>query len=136
MIDMSATVTNYRAYQSGAMQGFFDLELHGLTILGCKVFSKDGRLWFAFPSQKIMSSSGETKYVDIITAAPAVLREIQDAVRPQLRAALGVTAEETRPFGGTAPRPGRRAGGSIYRTPEGEDISAYRSTPGDDGISF
>jgi hypothetical protein len=132
---MDAMVLNFKAYQSGALSGFFDLEVHGLTFAGCKCFRKGDSLWFQFPSIKSTDAAGEVRYTPIVTATTTTMRALQDAVRPQLRACLGATPEETRPFGGPTSMPGRKAGSSRHRTAESEDLSEYRSVPGE-GIPF
>ena len=135
---MEIQVVNFKAYSSGALVGFFDLELHGLTFAGCKAFRKEDRLWFAFPSQKVTGASGEAHYTPIITASTATMREVQDAARPHLRACLGIDQlvqnvlianigpEESRP----PTRPAARGGGEhayqasrrAAQDPDGEDI--------------
>ena len=37
---MDAQVLNFKAYSSGSLAGFFDLEVCGLVITGCKAFRK------------------------------------------------------------------------------------------------
>jgi hypothetical protein len=100
---VDAQILNFKKYESGALQGFFDLEMGGLTYLGCKCFRKGDSLWFQFPAQKSTDAAGEARYTPIITASTTTMREVQDAVRPHLRACLGIDPEETRPFGGPAP---------------------------------
>jgi hypothetical protein len=129
---VDARILNFKKYESGALAGFFDLEMGGLTYLGCKCFRKGDSLWFQFPAQKSTDAAGEVKYTPIITASTATMRALQDAVRDQLRACMEVTTAETRPFGGPAPRPSPKPGRKVYKTPENEDLSAYRSEPGED----
>jgi hypothetical protein len=107
VIEMDATVSNFKKYESGALAGFFDLEMGGLTYLGCKVFVKNNSVWFQFPSIKSTDAAGAAHYTPIISASTATMREIQDAVRPHLRACLGTEVEETRP----PARPAGRGGG-------------------------
>ena len=68
VLEMDAQVLNFKAYSSGALCGFFDLEVDGLTFLGCKCFVKGNSLWFQFPSIKSTDASGEVRYTPIVTA--------------------------------------------------------------------
>ena len=59
-------VTNWKAYQKGTLQGFFELALDsGLNIRGMTYHSQDGKRWVSFPS-KPYESDGETKYQSIL----------------------------------------------------------------------
>jgi len=126
---MDAQVLNFKAYSSGALAGFFDLEMGGLTYLGCKCFRKGDSVWFQFPAQKSTDAAGEVKYTPIVTATTATMREVQDAIRDQLRAALE---------SGAGAQPGQRikVAGTYFKRPAAENLSDYRTAPGDDGIPF
>lgn len=122
---MDAQVLNFKRYDSGALTGFFDLEVHGLSFTGCKCFRKGDSLWFQFPSIKSTDAAGEVRYTPIVTATTTTMRALQDAVRDQLRAALEGAAG--------AQRPARmKIAGTYFKTIEGEDLSQYRSKPGED----
>lgn len=138
---MQIHVINFKRYESGVMVGFFDLAVGPLVVSGCKAFRKqaeDGseKLWFGWPSQKAADKDGNEVWNDIVTAAPPVARHLQALVRPQVRRLLESEihadrrVEEARQvFGGKLIR---SAKGSP--SPEGEDLSAYRS--GRDDIPF
>ena len=128
---MDAQVLNFKAYSSGAMVGFFVLAVAGIVVTGCKAFRKDDKTWFAWPSEKTTDAAGEVKYRDIVSAAEPIMRHLQGLVRGQLRAALDATPAATNP---PASRPSRKPGG--YKTPEGEDLSQYRTNQGADDIPF
>jgi hypothetical protein len=121
--DMNPQVINWKTYASGLMVGFFDLALFGLVITGCKAFRKlsengEYRLWFSWPSEKRIDREGKETYRDLVTAADPVMRHLQTLVRPQIKALMvGVSGNAGR-----------------HTTPEGEDLSQYRS--GNDDIPF
>jgi hypothetical protein len=132
---MDALILNFKAYSSGAMIGWFDLAVSGLMITGCKAFRKEDKVWFAIPSEKTTDDAGGVKYRDIVTAAVPVMAHHQNAVRDKLRAAIeGKTASPAPQASQSAPGKPKPTGS--YRTPEGEDLSEYRSPSGDDGIRF
>jgi hypothetical protein len=140
---MDAQVVNFKAYNSGAMVGFFDLVVGGIVVTGCKVFCKDDRYWFAWPSEKTTDAAGEVKYRDIVTAAEPVMRHLQNMLQGQLRASVEGQKSTQAPRAipkapGTASptvaRPKPRTG--AYRMPEGEDLSQYRTKQGADDIAF
>jgi hypothetical protein len=124
---MDAQVLNFKRYDSGALTGFFDLEVHGITFIGCKCFVKGNSVWFAFPAIKSTDASGEVRYTPTVTATTTTMREIQDAVRPQLRAALESNAGAPQKHRTASTKP--RFAGTAFRTPEGENLDQYRSTP-------
>jgi hypothetical protein len=132
---MDALILNFKEYSSGAMIGWFDLAVSGPVITGCKAFRKEDKVWFAMPSEKTTDDAGDTKYRDIVTAAAPVMAHLQNAVRDKLRAAIeGKTASPAPRASQSAPAKPKPTGS--YRTPEGEDLSEYRSPSGDDGIRF
>ena len=132
---MDALIINFKAYSSGAMIGWFDLAVSGLVITGCKAFRKEDKVWFAMPSEKTKNASGDAKYRDIVTAAAPVMAHLQNVVRDKLRAAIeGKTASLAPQASQSAPARPKPTG--CDRTPEGEDLSEYRSPSGDDGIRF
>lgn len=58
--------SNFKAYQKGTLEGFFELALDsGLVIRGMTYHTKDGKRWTMFPS-KPYESDGETKYQSIL----------------------------------------------------------------------
>jgi hypothetical protein len=122
---MDAQVLNFKPYQSGAMVGFFDLEVSGLVVTGCKCFRKDDRVWFAWPSEKVPGENGEAAYRDIVCAADPVMRHLQNAVRGQLRTAL----ESPRP---PASRPPSKFKGTKFLPLAGEDLGEHGPAPIDD----
>lgn len=127
---MDAQVINFKRYDSGAMVGFFDLVVGGITVTGCKAFRKEDKLWFSWPSQKATDKQGNDAWNDIVTASEPVMRHLQNLVRGQLRNLLdsGGNGSARQP---ASSRPAQRSS----RTPEGEDLSEYRSNP-NDGIPF
>jgi hypothetical protein len=130
---MDALILNFKAYSSGAIIGWFDLSVSGFVITGCKAFRKEDKVWFAIPSEKTTDDAGGFKYRDIVTAAAPVMAHLQNAVRDKLRAAIeGKTASPAPRASQSAPAKPKPTGS--YRTPEGEDLSEYRSPSGDDGI--
>jgi len=130
---MDAQVVNFKAYSSGAMVGFFDLVVGGIVVTGCKAFRKEDKVWFAWPSEKSQDREGKDYWQEIVTSSEPVMRHLQNLVRGQLRAALDAP-EEPRAASPAAARPKPRPGGC--RTPEGEDLSQYRTPQGPDDISF
>lgn len=60
-------VSNWKKYEKGSLQGFFDVLLDsGLTIRGMTYHSKgDAKRWVSFPS-KPYEENGETKYQSIL----------------------------------------------------------------------
>ncbi len=127
---MDAQVINFKRYDSGAMVGFFDLVVGGITVTSCKAFRKEDKLWFAWPSEKTQDRDGKDQWRDIVTASEPVMRHLQGIVRGQLRTLLDGGKGSARQPG--AGQPSQRS----FRTPEGEDLSQYRSTGQDDGIPY
>jgi hypothetical protein len=85
---MDAQVINFKAYSSGAMAGFFDLVVSGITVTGCKAFKKEDKVWFAWPAEKTHDKEGNDHWREIVTASEPVIRHLQGLVRPQLRALI------------------------------------------------
>jgi hypothetical protein len=132
---MDAQAINFKAYNSGAMVGFFDLVVGGIVVTGCKSFCKDDRYWFAWPSEKTTDAAGEVKYRDIVTAAAPVMSHLQNVLAGQLRASIE-GQKSRRHLGQHRSQPRSQKLPGDYRTPEGEDLSQYRTTPGADDIGF
>lgn len=61
-------VVNFKEYQKGALQGFFELELpSGLNVRGMTYHVKeDGKRWVGFPSKPYEDEDGETKYQNLV----------------------------------------------------------------------
>jgi hypothetical protein len=128
---MDAQVINFKPYSSGAMIGFFDLAVSGLVVTFCKAFKKGDKLWFGWPSEKIDDEGGEGKWRDIVTCAEPVNRHLQAIVRGQFRVLLD--------NGGNGSVPRLSASYPVqrrFKTPEGQDLSEYRSTGKEDDIPF
>jgi len=83
---MDAQVINFKAYSSGVMAGFFDLVVSGITVIGCKVFQKEDKVWFAWPAEKTQDKEGKDHWREMVTASEPVMRHLQGLVRAQLRA--------------------------------------------------
>jgi hypothetical protein len=127
---MEIQVVNFKPYSSGALVGFFDAAVGGLVVTGCKCFKKDDRIWFAWPAEKSQDKEGKDVWREIVSAAAPVMAHLQNAVRGQLRVLLdGVNGSESPPAAGRSAQRG-------FRTPEGEDLSEYRSTCKADDIPF
>jgi hypothetical protein len=127
---MDAQVINFKRYDSGAMIGFFDLVVGGITVTSCKAFRKEDKVWFAWPAEKSQDKEGKDYWREIVTASEPVMRHLQNLVRGQLRALLdGGNGPVRKPSPG---RPAQRG----FRTPEGEDLSEYKSTGKADDIPF
>jgi hypothetical protein len=43
---MDAYVVKFKPYPSGAMVGFFDLAVGGITVRSCRASIKDDKVWF------------------------------------------------------------------------------------------
>lgn len=122
---MDAKVLNFKAYAHGAIIGFFDLLVAGLTISNCNGFQKEGdKFWFAWPSEKIQAKDGgEDKWRDLVSASEPVMRHLQGLVRPQLRALVVGNA------GGAQSNPHRQQKPSVAGRRSGEfDDPAYRES--------
>jgi hypothetical protein len=129
---MDAQVLNFKKYESGAMVGFFDMEVGGLVVTGCKAFKKDDSLWFAWPSEKMTDATGEVKYHDIVSAAEPTMRHLQGLVRGQLRAAMDAPeAPAQHPATGKP-----RFAGTAFKKPAAENLKQYRTPQGTDDIPF
>jgi hypothetical protein len=60
-------VTNFKKYEKGTLQGFFELHLDsGLSIRGMTYHTKGGKSWVAFPSRPFEDKDGEAKYQSIL----------------------------------------------------------------------
>jgi hypothetical protein len=118
---MDVQVINFKKFSSGAMVGFFDLVVGGIVVTGCKAFVKDQKSWFAWPSEKKQDKDGKDVWRDIVTCAEPVMKHLQSQVRAQIGKLLSLPPA-TRP----------RTQGNIFRRPEEENLSEYRSEPGED----
>jgi len=58
-------IIDFKAYESGALQGFFTLVAGLFEINNCKFFSKDGKSWVALP-QREYEKDGEKKYSPLV----------------------------------------------------------------------
>jgi hypothetical protein len=133
---MHAQILNFKTYNSGLLIGFFDLSVNGLVVTGCKAFKKptdngEDRYWFGWPSEKIQNKDGNDQWRDIVTAAEPLMHHLQSQVRDQLRVILdgGVKGSSSQP---SASKPTSRR----FRTPEGDDLSEYRSRDTEADIPF
>jgi hypothetical protein len=60
-------VTNFKRYEKGTLQGFFELHLDsGLSIRGMTYHTKDDKRWVAFPSKPYEDKDGEVKYQNLL----------------------------------------------------------------------
>jgi len=60
-------VVNFRQYEKGTLQGFFELQLDsGLSVRGMTCHVKNGKRWVAFPSKPYEDEDGEVKYQNIL----------------------------------------------------------------------
>jgi len=123
---MDAQVINFKGYDSGAMVGFFDLVVGGITVTGCKAFRKEEKLWFAWPAEKSQDKEGKDYWREIVTASEPAMRHLQSLVRGQLRVLLDGGNGSARQA--SSGRPTQRG----FRKPEGEDLSMHLSGPPDD----
>jgi hypothetical protein len=134
---MECAILNFKRHDSGAMLGFCDLQVGGLTVRGCKLFRKDDKVWFSWPSEKRQDKDGQDVYTDIVAASEPFVRHLQALVRPQIRALLDGVAPASSPQRSAGfQRPGAAKQASNGRDRQAEDLSAYRSSPGDDDIKF
>ena len=120
------SVLNWKPYDKGSMQGFFDLRYHGLTVKGCRLMSGNNGLWFCFPQVK-EELDGETKYYDQIFLATPERDHVRRLIILDLQAQGHL--ERSKP----ATRPKQRA---THRTPEGEDLSEHYTDGADRDIPF
>jgi hypothetical protein len=66
---MSFECINYKAHNSGALQGFADFMVPkmGIELYGCGVFMSNGKRWIKPPSREFTDpKSGEKKYINIL----------------------------------------------------------------------
>jgi hypothetical protein len=118
------SVMNFKAYNRVSLLGFFTLRYHGLSIQNCKLMAGNagGPAWFTFPQVK-GEQDGETKYYDILHLS----NPEREAVR-----ALIIADLQSQGYLTDQPKPKR----SQHRTPEGENIDQYYSSPDEDDIGF
>jgi hypothetical protein len=116
-------VINFKPHAKGHLVGFFCMVIAGLVVSGCKAFQKSSQLWFSWPSERVQDRGGEVQYREIVSAAGPMMEHLQRAIRAQLRPLL----EDGRPPAEEPGQPRRQ-----YKSPEGEDLSQYRSGPPDD----
>ena len=124
---MECSLLNFKRFESGALVGFFDFAVNGIVITGCKAFKRTGdhgedRVWFAWPAEKSQDKEGNDHWREIVTASEPVMRHLQSMVRGQLRNLLDNESNGSPP----KPRTGRPVQND-FRTPEGEDLSDYKS---------
>lgn len=62
---MDWKITDFKAYESGALQGFFTLVAGLFEISNCKFFTKDGKSWVSLP-QREYEKDGEKKYSPLV----------------------------------------------------------------------
>lgn len=134
---MQTEILNFKRFESGAMFGFCDLQVNGLTVRGCKLFYKDGgeKAWFSWPSDKRRGKDGKDVYTDIVQASEAFTRHLQAMVQPQIKALLN--GAPSWPSSRESALPGSLSDG---KNPAGgypeEDLSTYRSSGEQDDIPF
>ncbi|GAB6907627.1 hypothetical protein DESC_240063 [Desulfosarcina cetonica] len=125
---MTVAAMNFRPFDRGSIQGFFDLRYHGLTIRGCRLISTNGGQWIAFP-QRQGEQDGEVKYYELMhLTAPEM-----DHVRKLVLADLQAQGHFERSKKKATSKPPAKA---THRTPEGEDLTEYYSQPESDDIPF
>ena len=92
---MDVQIINFKSYASGAMIGFCDLQVGGLTIRGCKLFQKDGdKVWLGFPSEKKQDREGKDAWVDVVTCSEPFARHLQALLRPQIRQLIEASGDQ------------------------------------------
>jgi len=62
---MKWKIVDFKAYESGALQGFFVLVAGIFEINNCKFFTKDGKSWVSLP-QREYDQDGEKKYAPVV----------------------------------------------------------------------
>lgn len=65
---MTIKCIRYLPVNKGAFLGFADFEIHkmGISIHGCKVYTKEGRKWVSLPDKEYTNPEGEKKYAPIV----------------------------------------------------------------------
>lgn len=115
---------NFKAYNKGAIRGFFDFRYHGLVVKGCRLMDTGNGYWVALPSKPI-EQDGETKYLDIVELTKSESEHVRRLVITDLEVQGHITHESKPATRHPSSRPTKR-------TPEGEDVSQYYSNPADD----
>jgi DNA-binding cell septation regulator SpoVG len=115
---------NFKPYDKGSLRGFLDLRYHGLTIRGCRLMTGDKGLWIALPQQKI-EQDGETKYIEQLYLTAPEAQHVRAIVLADLEHQGHIQRPATE-------KPRQSHQKPSFRTPEGEDLSEYRSQPDED----
>ena len=121
---MQIRVMNFKPYNRGSLLGFFTLGYGGLSIQNCRLMAGNngGPAWFAFPQVK-GEQDGETKYYEILHLS----NPEREAVR-----ALIIADLQSQGYLKDQPKLNRPQ----HRTPEGEYLDHYFSSPDEDDIGF
>jgi DNA-binding cell septation regulator SpoVG len=115
---------NFKAYEKGALRGFFDLRYHGLTIKGCRLMDGTNGLWIAFP-QRQGEKDGEVQYFDLMYLTPPERDHVRRLAVADLKAQGHIQPETAQ----AAPAK------QNHRTFEGENLGQHY-TQQDDDIPF
>jgi DNA-binding cell septation regulator SpoVG len=110
---------NFKAYEKGALRGFFDLRYYGLTIKGCRLMTGNTGLWIALPQQK-GERDGQVEYFDQMFLTPPEREHVRRLAVADLEAQGHIVSKQ--------PAPAQQH----HRTPEGEDLSQHYTPAGDD----
>jgi hypothetical protein len=87
---MHVQLIDFKPYESGALKGFCTVQVDGkFSILGCKIFVKDGKRWVGWPQEKRIGADGAVSYLDIILWSDSYHRALQAELRPRIDAILG-----------------------------------------------
>ena len=113
---------NFKSFAKGALIGFFDLRYHGCTIKGARLMAGNNGLWIALP-QRQAQQDGETKWFDQMFFSPPETEHIRRAVIADLESQGHIDRPQSQPC-------------RTYRAPDNEDLSEYRTQPGDDNVPF
>jgi len=122
---MQIRVMNFKPCNRGSLLGFFTLGYGGLSIQNCKLMAgnNSGPAWFSFPQLK-GEQDGETKYYDILHLANPEREHVRALILAELQGQGHIK-------GRSAPKRTTQ-----HRTPEGENLDQYYTSPDEDDIGF
>ena len=114
---------NFKPFNKGSIEAFFDLRYYGLTIRGCRLMNGDKGLWVALPQQKGTNDQGETQYFEQLYLTTPEVQHVRSLVLLDIQQQGHIEKIKC--------KNGRQRSSVQFITPEGEDLSVYHTQPGD-----
>ena len=90
-------VLNVKTVNKGALKSFFDIQLGGLIINGCRVI-QDGakKPWVSAPQREWINAEGKKQYTAVVIWNDSIKEKVSDVVfkHPEILSTLNTTEGE------------------------------------------